>query len=70
MSARCPHTGLAIPECSCAACCRRQIREHAPWLLSVGTPRVEPRDRTAFVTRLVRARRPESARRSVAIPPG
>lgn len=30
---RCQGTGLSMPECSCPACCRRQIAHHAPWLL-------------------------------------
>ena len=26
----CPHTGLAVPECSCGACIRAQLEEHMP----------------------------------------
>lgn len=35
---RCPRTGLAIPECSCRACCRRLLRCQA-----LQPPRPAPR---------------------------
>ena len=31
----CPHTGITIPECSCAACVEAQIRRHQPALLAM-----------------------------------
>jgi hypothetical protein len=31
----CPHTGVTIPECSCAACVEDQIRRHQPALLEI-----------------------------------
>ena len=59
MSARCPHTGLAIPECSCAACCRRQLRRHAPWLLSAAARKGRAsRPDSVRDTRLARAQEP------------
>jgi hypothetical protein len=31
--ARCPHTKLTIPECSCSSCLTEQVRKAAPALL-------------------------------------
>ena len=31
--AKCPHTGLTIPECSCSGCLDEQIRRVMPVLL-------------------------------------
>lgn len=31
----CPHTGITVPECSCARCIERQLEQFAPRLLSV-----------------------------------
>lgn len=31
---RCPHTGIARPECSCRACCEALVARYAPWLLT------------------------------------
>jgi hypothetical protein len=41
----CCHTGLAIPECSCGACHREQLRRHAPTLLKRCLPTFDLEDR-------------------------
>ena len=40
----CPHTGLTIPECACAACVARQLERFAPETIVVrrGAPRERP----------------------------
>ena len=32
-SSLCPHTGLMLPECSCASCIREQVERFRPELL-------------------------------------
>jgi hypothetical protein len=33
-AARCPRTGLGVPECSCPHCISEQVRQHRPELFS------------------------------------
>jgi hypothetical protein len=47
-AARCIHTGLCKPECSCLACNREKVRRYAPHLLAEPETKVislEPRRR-------------------------
>jgi hypothetical protein len=36
IQARCPQSGLALPECSCRRCCRELVRHYAPELVASG----------------------------------
>jgi hypothetical protein len=45
----CPHTGIAVPECSCRACIQALIERHMPQ--AVAAPVIEPDPAaTAIVT--------------------
>ncbi|MEA2468486.1 MAG: hypothetical protein QOJ57_2612, partial [Thermoleophilaceae bacterium] len=39
---RCRHTGLTIPECSCADCLRSLVERHAPHVLAASAARPKP----------------------------